>query len=178
MILKYSVFITNLMDFSRPSHFEIRQLKSVLTFQYDSGNQGDLGELFFDETELLVVYSRSTGRIRHVYDNKIRLFTIRASDGLISLSIDGAKKILNILPSPKARVIVLNEVSPFISAGRSVFTKHVMGCDPNIRSQDEVIAVNEDDVILGVGTTLLPAQSLLDFNTGVGIKIRHGSNLF
>ena len=166
------------MDFSKPSHFEIRQLKSVLTYQYDSDDQSDSGELFFEGKDILVVYSRSTGRIRHVYDEKTRLFTIRASDGLISLSIDGAKKILDILPSPKARVIVLNEVSPFISAGRSVFNKHIVDCDPNIRSQDEVIAVNEDDAILGVGTALLPAQSLLDFNTGVGIKIRHGSNLF
>ncbi|MHA1911826.1 MAG: PUA domain-containing protein [Candidatus Kariarchaeaceae archaeon] len=165
------------MEFSKPSSFEIRQLKSVLAYQYGSDNQGDLSELFFEETEALVVYSRSTGRIRHVYDKNTRLFTIRASDGLITLSIEGAQKILDILPSPKSRVIVLNEVSSFISAGRSVFSKHIVNCDPNIRSQDEVIAVNEDDVILGVGTTLLPAQSLLDFNTGMGVKIRHGSGL-
>jgi uncharacterized protein with predicted RNA binding PUA domain len=51
-------------------------------------------------------------------------------------------------------------------------------CDPNICSRDEVIAVNEDGVLLGVGTALLPARSLIDFNTGVGVKIRHGSSLF
>jgi len=165
------------MEFSKPSPFEIRQIKSVLAYQYGSDNQSDFSELFFKGTEILVVYSRSTGRIRHVFDENTRLFTIRASDGIITLSIEGAQKILDILPSPKARVVVLTEVSSFISSGRSVFSKHVVDCDPNIRSRDEVIAVNEDDVILGVGTALLPARSLLDFNTGMGIKIRHGSGL-
>ena len=47
-------------------------------------------------------------------------------------------------------------------------------CDENIRSNDEVLIVNEEDKLLAYGKSLISAVEINNFQTGQAIKTRKG----
>ena len=57
---------------------------------------------------------------------------------------------------------------------KSVFCKFVTDCDDDIRSNDEVLIVNEEDKLLAYGKTLLGACEIKEFETGQAVKTRKG----
>lgn len=124
---------------------------------------------------LRVETSKKTGKPRYAYDSEGRLLaTIRWNDGLLALTIEGAKLLLKHFPPPKLRVVVKEEVKDFIKKGRSVFAKHVIRVDPEIRCGDEVLVVDEKDSLLAVGRAVLSSYEMLAFNLGVAVKVRRG----
>jgi archaeosine-15-forming tRNA-guanine transglycosylase len=46
--------------------------------------------------------------------------------------------------------------------------------DPDIRSGDEVLVVDENDVLLATGQAKLCASELLSFERGMGVDVRIG----
>jgi len=122
-----------------------------------------------------VEVSRRTGKPRYIHDSGNRLLaTIRWNDGLLALTLEGAKLLKSHFKPPRLRVVVKNEVRDFIKQGRSVFAKHVIGVDPKIRCGDEVIVVDEEDNLLAVGRAVLSSYEMLAFNSGVAVKVRRG----
>ena len=103
-----------------------------------------------------------------------RLATIRPTDGLYSLGLAGAQRIIDNTKMPKRRVVVQNDVSEFIADGRNVFAKHVVRVDPEILPEDEVVVVSEEDKLLAVGRAQLSAEYMLAFQKGTAVKVRHG----
>ena len=97
--------------------------------------------------------------------------TLRPTDGLFSLSIAGAKRIVK---KAKYRVTVQNDVAEFIIKGGDVFAKHVVRADKNIRPKDEVIVVDENGEVLAVGRAVLSGDEMEAFKSGVAVKVRHG----
>jgi predicted RNA-binding protein (TIGR00451 family) len=69
--------------------------------------------------------------------------------------------------------MVQNEISPFITKGRSVFAKHVIQVDPKLRARDEALIVNQDDKLLAVGKTYLCPQEMLELTRGTAVRVRH-----
>jgi 7-cyano-7-deazaguanine tRNA-ribosyltransferase len=113
-----------------------------------------------------------TGRLRHILDGEDLVATVRASDGIIIPTLEGAKRLLKLSP-PKNRVVIEDEeVCEFVRMGRSVFSKFIDSCDPEIIPGSEVIVVNKNDELVGWGKALLDARELLAFNGGVGVKTR------
>jgi 7-cyano-7-deazaguanine tRNA-ribosyltransferase len=88
--------------------------------------------------------------------------------------MDGAKRFHKGFAFPKLRVVVEDECIPFIKEGKSVFAKFVVECDPDLRPFDECLIVSKDDVLLGVGRTLLNREEMLSFKHGVAVKTREG----
>jgi predicted RNA-binding protein (TIGR00451 family) len=68
----------------------------------------------------------------------------------------------------------MSEISEFIKKGRNVFCKHVIDIDNNLRPLDELIVVNEEDELLGIGRLMIPVAYVKVFNIGVAIKVRKG----
>jgi 7-cyano-7-deazaguanine tRNA-ribosyltransferase len=122
-----------------------------------------------------VVYSPNTGRIRYTYLNKERLATLRPTDGMFSLSLAGAKRIIENSKSARCIVTVQSAVSKFIGEGGDVFAAHVTMVDDDVRAKDEVIVVNEDGKVLAVGRTFLSAEEMRAFKRGVAVKVRRGN---
>ena len=118
--------------------------------------------------------SKKTGKIRHIYDGKTLIVNMRASDSYLVLSKEGAKRLHNSTAYPKNRVVVNKDSEPFALDGKSVFAKFVVECDENIRSNDEVLIVNEEDKLLAYGKSLLSAVEINNFQTGQAIKTRKG----
>ncbi|MBS7647476.1 pseudouridine synthase [Candidatus Bathyarchaeota archaeon] len=149
----------------------LRRIRSVADYQFGKG----VGEKLFPEN-VEVKYSKRTGRVRYIYLNGKRLATLRPMDGLFSLSIEGAKRIVeNNIPA-KCIVTVKNDVSKVIADGDDVFAVHVVKADSEIRPKDEVIVVSEKGDVLAVGRAVLSGWEMTAFKIGVAVKVRHGSS--
>ena len=128
--------------------------------------------LFSDRCEFII--SPKTGKIRQITEGGVRIATIKADTGLLTISIEGAKRLKESFEFPKLRVVVIKSVANLIAKGKNVFAKHVINVDENIRANDEVIVVDEDDNLLATGKATLSAHEMLEFNRGVAVKVRQG----
>jgi uncharacterized protein with predicted RNA binding PUA domain len=147
----------------------LRRIRSVADYQFGRG----VGMTLFPEN-VKIVFSRRTGRIRYVYLRGKRLGTMRPTDGFFSLSIDGAKRIVNSGQLAKCFVSVRNGVAKFIADGGDVFAAHVVGADDEVRAKDEVIVLDEEGEVLAVGRAVLSGEEMKAFKRGVAVKVRRG----
>lgn len=113
-----------------------------------------------------------TDRIRSVYSGGELIATLRAHDGFLTLTPAGAQRLLE-LPSPKNRVVVIDDAEEFVRGGKSVIAGFIAEADPKIRPYQEVIVVNKKDELLGTGRALLNAEEMQSFKKGAAVKIRH-----
>ncbi|WP_296788381.1 tRNA guanosine(15) transglycosylase TgtA [uncultured Methanobrevibacter sp.] len=148
---------------------DVKKVKAIADYQFGMG----AGEALF-KGNINIEKSKKTGKIRHIYDGKILIVNMRASDSYLILSKEGAKRLHAAMPFPQNRVVVNEDSVPFALDGKSVFSKFVVECDENIRSKDEVLIVDEDDKLLAYGKSLLGACEIEQFETGQAIKTRKG----
>ncbi|WP_297504522.1 tRNA guanosine(15) transglycosylase TgtA [Thermococcus sp.] len=157
-------------DFSitRPARREARNyIMAIAEYQFGEG----AGDAFRDA---FVELSRKTGMPRQIKAKGRHLATFRAEDGLLTLGIEGAKRLHKVLPFPRMRVVVNEDAEPFAKRGKNVFAKFVVDADPEIRPYDEVLVVNERDELLATGQTLLNGEELRVFQNGLAVKVRRG----
>jgi len=147
----------------------LRRIRSIADYQFGKG----VGETLFPQN-VEIAYSKRTGRIRYIFLDGKRLATMRPMDGLFSLSIEGAKRIVESGVPAKCLVTVKNDVSRFIAEGGDVFAVHVLRADNEIRPKDEVIVVNENGEVLAVGKAMLSGEEMTAFKVGVAVKVRRG----
>jgi len=148
----------------------LRKIRSIADYQFGKG----VGrKLFPDDVE--IVFSKRTGRIRHVYLNGVRLATLRPSDGLFALSIAGAKRVVGEGKFLRLWVRVQDDIAPLIAEGRNVFAKHVADADKEIRPHEEVIVVDGENRVLAVGRAVLSGEEMLAFSRGVAVQVRKGA---
>jgi len=148
---------------------DLQKIRSVADYQFGKG----VGEKLFP-SEVRIVYSKRTGRIRHVYLEGERLATLRPTNGLFSLTIAGAKRIIERVKPQRLWVRVSEEAEPFVVKGKSVFAKHVIDADEEIRPQEEVIVMNEKGEVLAVGKAMLSGREMKAFERGVAVRVRRG----
>ncbi|MHA1349228.1 MAG: PUA domain-containing protein [Promethearchaeota archaeon] len=149
----------------------LRKVKSICDYQF---GQVITDILFEDESEIQFIFSRNTGKIKHIYQDNNLLLNLRPTNGFFTLSLFSAERIINKTPPPKLRAVVMSEVSEFIKKGRNVFCKHVVDIDITLRPNDEVIVVNQNDDLLAIGKVVIPIPYIRSFQTGIALKIRKG----
>jgi len=149
---------------------DLQKIRSIADYQFGKS----VGKELFPK-DVKIVYSKRTGRIRYVYLGARRLATLRPTNGLFSLSITGAKRIMENVEPPRLWVRVKEEVAPFIRKGKSVFAKHVVDADEEIRPTEEVIVVGEEGEVLAVGKAILTGKEMKAFKKGVAVKVRRGA---
>jgi predicted RNA-binding protein (TIGR00451 family) len=147
----------------------LQRIRSVADYQFGKG----VGRLLFPEN-VKIVFSRKTGRIRYVYLEDKRVVTMRPTDGFLSLSINGAKRIANCGQHARCFVTVQSDVAQFIADGGDVFATHVVTADDEIRAKDEVIVLDEESKVLAVGRAVLSGEEMKAFKRGVAVKVRRG----
>ena len=147
----------------------LRRVQIIADYQFGAG----VGPGLFPEGCTFIL--STTGRIRQVLFAGIRLATIRASDGRLTLGIEGAKRLQIVLPAPGYRVIIRDDVAEFVAKGKNAFAKHVTAADPTIRAGDDVLVVGGDDRLIACGAAALCGPDMLAFNYGVAVRVRQGS---
>jgi len=148
---------------------DLRKLRGIANYQFGK----HLGNLLF-KGSVQVTKSRKTNKMRLIFRDGRHISTLRARDGFLALTTDGAAIILRSIRQPPNLVEVRGEVGEFIRAGRNVFAKHVVRADPLIRPQDEVIVVDEKRKLLAVGRAALSGSDMIQFKRGVAVKTRRG----
>jgi 7-cyano-7-deazaguanine tRNA-ribosyltransferase len=158
-----------LTDEIRYAKDDVKKVKAIADYQFGPG----AGEALF-KGNINIEKSKKTGKIRHIYDGKVLIVNMRASDSYLILSKEGARRLHAAMPYPQNRVVVNKDSEPFALDGKSVFCKFVVECDEDVRAKDEVLIVNEDDKLLAYGKALLGACEIEQFETGQAIKTRKG----
>jgi predicted RNA-binding protein (TIGR00451 family) len=147
----------------------LQKIRSIADYQFgrDTGNK-----LFPDEVR--IVYSKNTGKIRHIHLKEELLATLRPTTGLLVLTLAGAKRITREVKPMRYWVKIQDYAEPFVSKGRSVFAKHVIDADEEIRPHEEVIVINTKNEALAVGRALLSGKEMKEFSRGMAVRVRRG----
>ena len=147
----------------------LRRVQVIADFQFGSS----VGPALFPEGCTFIL--STTGRIRQVLLDGVRLATVRASDGRLTLGIEGAKRVKDALAPPGYRVVIRDDVAEFVDKGKNAFAKHVLAADPEIRAGDDVLVVAGDDRLVACGAAVISGPEMLAFNYGVAVRVRQGS---
>jgi Prefoldin, molecular chaperone implicated in de novo protein folding, alpha subunit len=150
---------------------EQRYVLDILNYQFGEDVASAFSK-FIPHVE--VRRSPSTWRMRSFRLNGRLLMVLRAQDNMFSLTPLAGEIISRSLPSPRLRLIVMDDVSQFILEGGDVFCKHVIDLDPTLRAGDEAIAVSKDGKPLAVGRMNLSGEEVRSYKRGVALFVRRG----
>jgi uncharacterized protein with predicted RNA binding PUA domain len=150
-----------------PTEKEKFKLRAVADYLFERG----VGAELFPEGIKIV---RTKGRIRQVWLKGEILCSVRASDGFIVLNRKGAEMLHSVLKPSRLRVVVEDDAAPFVSQGKTVFAKHVVAADREIRPAEEILVVDSKDRLLASGRALLSGQEMLAFKVGKAVQVRRG----
>ena len=148
----------------------LRRVQTIADYQFGSL----VGTGLFPEGCTFIL--STTGRIRQILYEGVRLATVRASDGRLTLGIEGAKRLQVVLPIPGYRVVIREDVAEFVAMGKNAFAKHVIAADPEIRAGDDVLVVAGNDRLIACGGAQVSGTEMLAFNYGVAVKVRQGTD--
>jgi len=150
---------------------ELPRLRTVADYQFGAGT----GRALFPPAEEPTVTHSTSGRPRQVRADAGRIVSY-GTDGRFTLGLEGGRRLVAALPAPAARVVVGSESEPFVRDGKNVFAKFVRDVDDDVRPSDEVAVVHADGGVLAVGRAELAAEAMLDFDTGMAVKVRAGAD--
>jgi predicted RNA-binding protein (TIGR00451 family) len=146
----------------------INKIRSIADYQFGK----NVGNILFPEG-VEILYSKGTGKIRYVNLNGKRLATLRPTDGLFSISVKAGLLLSKRKDLVSCFVKIQNDVAEYIAKGGDVFATHILKANKEIRAQNEVIVLDENDNILAVGRAKMSGSEMLSFKKGVAVKVRH-----
>ncbi|MCI4369550.1 MAG: hypothetical protein L3K09_08330, partial [Thermoplasmata archaeon] len=116
------------------------------------------------------VRSARTGRLRRLSLGEDRLFFVD-NDGIPRPTWAGARLLREVLPFPVARIVVAPDAEPFVSEGRSLFSRFVRGGDSALIPGSSALLVSEDDRLLAVGRLFLAPPEMGRLSRGVAVRV-------
>ena len=146
------------------------QLRTIADYQFGTG----AGDALFPADEEFAVSRSKTGRAVQISADDERIVSV-GTDGRFTLGLEGGRRLVESLDPPAYRVVIGDESEPFVREGKNVFAKFVQTVDPDVRPGDEVVVVHEAGHVVAVGRAELDAQGIVDFDTGMAVKVREGA---
>lgn len=146
---------------------DVERLRLVADYQFGEG----AGNGLFPPDQALSLTRTSSGRPRQIKSDEERIATYGA-DGRFRLGMAGGRRLQHTLAEPAYRVVVGEESEPYVRSGRNAFAKFVTSAAAEIRPRDEVLVEHHDGRLLAVGRAELSGQGMLDFETGMAVKVR------
>ncbi|MDR9431641.1 MAG: PUA domain-containing protein [Natronomonas sp.] len=146
---------------------DIDALATVADYQFGAG----AGRALFDGE--VVVQRTGSGRPQQILADGERVVSY-GTDGRFTLGAAGGRRLQRALDAPAYRVVVGDDSEPFVRDGKNVFAKFVREVDSQVRPGDEVLVEHEDGGLIAVGRAELSADAMIDFDTGMAVKVRDG----
>ncbi len=147
----------------------LQKIRRIADYQFGKGAR----RLFPDNVS--IVFSKKTGKIRHIYIDHKLLATLRPTNGLFSLTVEGAKRLMDLAEPKRLWVQVREETASFAESGHDVFAKHVADADVSILPGEEVAVLNAEDRVIAVGKAVLSGREMKAFQRGVAVRVRGGA---
>lgn len=119
-----------------------------------------------------VKFSGRTRRMRYIFLDDKPYLSVRTSDGFFTLSLSAAQILLESLNDFDNLVKVYNEFVKLILLNKEVLAKQVKEIKPWLKANSEVVVVDENKKLIGVGRTLLNGDEIIDIKRGAVIKLR------
>ncbi|KON32071.1 hypothetical protein AC477_03425 [miscellaneous Crenarchaeota group-1 archaeon SG8-32-1] len=148
---------------------DLQKIRAVADYQFGKNT----GTKMFPDT-VRIVFSKNTGKIRHIFLEDQLLATMRPTTGLFVLTIAGAQRLTHEVIPLRLWVKLVDYAEPFVAKGRSAFAKHVIDADENIRPKDEVVILDSENNVLAVGKALLSGTEMKAFTRGIAVRVRRG----
>ena len=169
----------NTISFAKRAEFSKSKLAMSLDYIFGKNTSKAL-----DYSAITFQHSRRTGRLRYVLESGSQnvLFSFRPN-GSIAPSRHGFLKLLSkcnlktLHNRPRWSITVLNDVSPVVSRGKTVFSKHVVCCSDQLRAGEDVAILNEKGELLAAGKSILAGQTIKQFKRGAAVKVREGNQI-
>jgi 7-cyano-7-deazaguanine tRNA-ribosyltransferase len=120
-----------------------------------------------------ITFSKTTGKIRHVRRGEDILFTLVPNTGLLIPTFSGGLELLNLGIASVYFVTMDSSVGEFVAKGKSALSKFVVKAGHRIISGEEVLIVDEESNLLGVGRALLDGKEMGAFKRGAAVATRH-----
>ncbi|WP_369611509.1 PUA domain-containing protein [Sulfurisphaera javensis] len=151
---------------------DLEYLRNIATYQFSYEISSCL---FPQDSSFLIQKSLTTNRIRFILTEDKKLYLVlRAQDNLFSLTELSGAVIKSCSTPPTFRFVIRNDVANFIREGRNVFCKFVVNADKNIRAGDEVLIVDENDNLLGVGRAKVSGEEVKQYKRGLAVIVKRG----
>jgi 7-cyano-7-deazaguanine tRNA-ribosyltransferase len=150
-----------------------RKLKAIFSYQWLMKKELVEG---FDDSD--ISFSRSTGKIRYVMKDERILFTMVPTTGLLTPTFEGGDLLLNHGIDNRYLVKMNDDASDFVAKGKSALAKFVVQASPELRPGEEVVIVDNNKLLLGVGKALLSGHEMQAFKRGVAVSVRHARDKF
>ena len=133
------------------------------------------------------------GRVKNINtQDGTHLFSPRLRDGGLSLSTEGARRLMlqrtDPLPTTVATsewltsahrgpavVVVDDDAEPFVRKGRNVFHGFVKACDAWLNPGEACLIVNQEGTFIGHGVSQCTASDVQAFTKGIAVKTRGGA---
>jgi 7-cyano-7-deazaguanine tRNA-ribosyltransferase len=141
-----------------------RQVDSLLRWEYGPVVSEALGATVRGER------SRHTGRLRTVVSDGKPSFVV-GTDGLARPTFFGATILGPLLQEGRSRVVVSEDAAPFVSRGRSLFSRFVVSADPLLSPDQTALVVDRSDRLLAVGRLLLAPHEMPHLRRGVAVRV-------
>ena len=152
----------------KPTAEELEELRAIAEVQF-----GVAGNLVIPET-VNVIISPSTNRIRFLVVNGKKYLALRPRDYRFNLYLSAGEILNTVLPHPRLRVYVKRDYVEFVSKGNTLFCRHVLMADPDVRPGDEVLVVDQNGNLIAVGRSRLAGWEMVFYSRGEAVKIREG----
>jgi predicted RNA-binding protein (TIGR00451 family) len=148
---------------------DLKRIRAIANYQFGFG----IGNALFPK-DVSFERSKRTGKIRFIWIGKTLIATMRPTDGFLTFTIAGAKRLVSVVNSLGCTVIIQDDVAEVIAQGKNVMARHVVDAGGGIRPGDEVVVLNLKKEVQGVGRSLLTREEMLAFRTGVAVRTRRG----
>ncbi len=146
---------------------DVDDLRTVADYQFGAG----AGAALFEGD--VRIQRTSSGRPQQILADGERVVSY-GTDGRFTLGVAGGRRLRRVLEPPAYRVVVGDDSEPFVRDGKNVFAKFVREVDPAVRPGDEVVVEHDEGDLIAVGRAELSATAMVDFATGMAVKVREG----
>lgn len=161
------IYPFNFYNLADNSISEIEKIKAIMDYQF-----GKDAHKILDKFNLKIKHSKESGRMRYLYNDKELIATIRAHDSFIIPHNSLIKELHKFFKFPKLRVVIDDVAVPFVKEGRNVFAKFIINVDKDLRPGDICLVVDKNDNLINKGNLFLSPKECLEFEKGIGVKIK------
>ncbi len=158
-------------------NWDLDRLRIPATAEYQFGEGAAaalLGPAAGRDERVRFVKSPRTGKIRNIYTDDEHVVSLRAEDGLLSLTAAGARRLHAAFEAPRLRVRVEAESAGYNGQGRNVMAPFIESMDPALRPGDGCLVTDPDDTLVAHGRVLLTAREVPTFERGIAVRVREG----